>query len=128
MWPLSCKQALRKIKQYSKPEPLPLIDDDEPTLPTLPRPPRNILEAKQSLDEWAKRIPIRFSSPLKRRFQATIWEIRKGLARAALTELELQLLKEKVTAQNKRKITSRKSLNLGGGTLAIDALRKKKEK
>ena len=51
IWPVSCKQALRKIKQYSKPEPLPLTNDDEPTLPTIPRPPRNILKAKRFLYE-----------------------------------------------------------------------------
>jgi hypothetical protein len=86
------------------------------------------LEAENTLDEWSMRIPFLFSSPLKKRFIATIWEIRKSLARTALIELEYQLLKDKVTSANKRKITSLRSLNLGGGTLASNALRKKKEK
>jgi hypothetical protein len=38
------------------------------------------------------------------------------------------LLKDKVSSTNKRTTTSRRSLNLGGGALANDALQKKKEK
>ena len=128
---MSCKQALKKMKHYSKPNsllPLSLSEDNEPSLPTKPRIPTNIWEAEKGLDEWEERVPEGFSSPSKERFIRTVFEIRKGLARAALTELEYQLLHDKVALPNKRKTTSRRSLNLNSNTLARDALQKKKEK
>lgn len=121
------------MKEYAKPK-APRIDlfadddNDEPSLPTQRRAPRSFAEAEKSLDEWSARVPVDFSSPSKKRFSATIWEIRKGFARAALAELEYQILREKVESANKRKVSSRKTLNLGGGTLAKDALAAKKQK
>ena len=68
------------------------------------------------------------SSPSVERFGKSIKAIRQNLARVALQEIEFQLLKQQIEEQNKKKISSRRSLKTGGALEASWAIQKKREK
>jgi hypothetical protein len=132
MWPVSCKQALKKMKQYKAPQ-NPLERESTPEelelqLPTHRKTPKTIFDTQISMEEWEHRMPPSMSSPSAQRFKKTMKAVRVNLNRAAITEMEHKVLKNQVDEQGKRKLTSRKSVQTGGSLEASWALQKIKEK
>jgi hypothetical protein len=82
IWPISCKTAIKKMRQYSPPKASETPDQNE--LPALPSTPKTLWESEISITEWDDRIPDTLSSPSARRYKKTVKGVKINLARASL--------------------------------------------
>ena len=137
MWPVSCKAAIRKMRQYSAKSSakrkasthLNLEDNNE--LPNLQ--PASYYQCEVRSQEWEKRVPLAMSSPSSRRFRGWIHGVQVQLTRAQLQLYDNQLITSRLQEQQKARTSNRRSLNSGGPLEVTDARNKimakeKKEK
>jgi hypothetical protein len=98
------------------------VREQSPELPELQA--NSTWETEARIADWGDRAAD-WSSPTKNRYKSDIKDARQKLARASLMEIELKVLQQRVSDQEKAKLTSRKSLQTGGPLLAADAIRMK---
>ena len=129
MWPVSFAAAQRKMRQYKKNHGSLRAEDeeDEDRDYELPRI-GTYWETQGALQEWENRIPKEWSSPSKARYSRTLYRSQCLLARGSIQEMETLQIREKFNLEAKRKLNSRKSVQIGGAFTAADAIQKIKDK
>ena len=115
IWPIDREEALSKLQKYSAPQQAELAGE----LPLV-----TLQQTESQLHEWKTRIPVPLSSPSRRRYSDFINGTEQVLAKAQLTELDLDLATRKENEQRKRQATNRRTVQKGGH-LAVDEARDK---
>ena len=118
IWPIDKEQALPQLKKFSAPQ------QAKVTAELLPL---TLQQTEIQLYEWKARIPLLLSSPSRHRYTAFVDSEAQVLAKAQLTELELQLANSREEEQRRRRVTSKRTLQKGGH-LSVDEARDKIER
>ena len=124
MWPLSCKAGLKKMRAYGKKKAAEEGEQEELELPALPPTrPAEVWDTAAKVQALGDRDPTQFSEPSKELFFSTIKAVGVQLQKSHLLSIEHGTLQEKLRAEEKRKVTSRRSLHKGGGAPTVNELR-----
>jgi hypothetical protein len=104
------------------------VEQDDLELPALPLTcPPEIWNTAASVRTPGDRDPTQFSEPSVQMFHITMKLVDIQLQKAHLTTIEHLALEEKVRNEEKRKITSRRSIHKGGPSATIDEPREQKK-
>jgi hypothetical protein len=100
-------------------------EDNDQTLPQLPRTPTKPMEIEVQLEsKWAKKFVENLSSPSKPKGMKLMKGTKQCLIHAQLHEQELTIVQAKRVEDLERKVTKRKVLQKSGGLTTDDAQRK----
>lgn len=131
MWPVSTKAGIAKMREYKKNHKKRYAeemsgegDGEDLQLPTLPAP-DIIWETTAKLVTLGEKDPTQFSDNTLATFTDVVKAGAVQLYKAHLTTLEHSALQEKIKADSKRRKTSRRSIQKGGGVASIEDLREK---
>jgi hypothetical protein len=125
MWPVSCKTAVQKMRQYSNKKKLP--DNTNINMDNLPSlQPTTYYQCEIGLQEWEERVPTILSSPSRKRWQGWSHRTKVQLTKAQLQSHDYQMMQIRLTEQQKARTGSRRSIN-AGGLLEVEKVREKKK-
>jgi len=118
MWPINSKEALKKIKIYNPPE--------KPVQPAVsPQTPTKFTEVEQQLQFWKEKLPELLSSGAGRKWDSFVRGTEEVVVGGSLVVLQLNLLSNKVTEQQKTKVRSRKVVQRNSGPLTATEARQR---
>jgi hypothetical protein len=123
MWPISCKTAVKKMRQYSKKK-TPDSTNNVDSLPSLQ--PTTYYQCETGLQEWEEKMPIILSSPSRKKWQDWAHGTKVQLTKAQLQSHEIQMMQIRLTEHLKARTGSRRSISVGG-PLEVEKAREKKE-
>lgn len=123
MWPISAKAGIDKMRQYAKGTKNLNKGKNRPSSPALPVNP--ISQVEYALNEFIERDPTTLSSLSRKRHMDTLKKARVQLSYAHLIQSEHQATQARLSEDQKRQTTARKSLHKGGAISVTDARKKK---
>ena len=126
MWPIDTKQCLKQLKTFSPPKKL--NNNDEPTLPTLPR---TSMDVEKGLKRWNQYLGPCCSSPSRPEWDSFVQGSLQVLAQSQLQEQELRIHQNKRISELERKVSKRQRICKYGpitGREAIQIQEKKDQK
>ena len=104
-------------------------DDDLPSLPqALPNTPKTFQDVQLRMLEFKDRCPTLLSSPSAARFRTVVKGYDTTMAKATLDQADLIHLKQAFKDIGKRKLTSRRSIQVGGALSVQEAKEKIRRK
>jgi hypothetical protein len=122
MWPINCKEAVKKMKIYT-----PLERHHSPE--EIPKTPTKFMHSELKLRHWQAKLPLILSSPSAREWDSFSRGTEKVLAGGELAVLQYNMLSTKVATQQKAKLNSRTVVQTTSGPLtAAEAWKRKDEK
>src|SRR5947207_14492799 len=102
MWPIDSGQCLKQLKTFNPPSKSKSSNDDEPTLPILPRTP---MDVERGLERWNQHLEPRCSSPSRPEWDSFVQGSLQVLTRTQLQEQELRIHQNKRTSELEQKIS-----------------------